>query len=46
MTNVGAVGLLGVVIALVGCGVVAAVVVLVAWAIMDNSRRKAPRDGE
>jgi hypothetical protein len=32
--------------ALVGCGLVLAVVVLAVWAIMDNSRRKAPRDGE
>ncbi len=36
----------GVAAALVGCGVVVAVAVLVVWAIMDNSRRKAPRDPE
>jgi hypothetical protein len=34
------------VVALVGCGLIVAVVVLAAWAIMDNSRRKAPRDPE
>ncbi len=40
------ISLLALAAALVGCGVVAAVVVLVVWAIVDNSRRKAPRDPE
>ncbi len=40
------ISVLGLAAALVGCGVVVAVVVLVVWAILDNARRKAPRDPE
>jgi len=39
-------GLLGLVAILGGCGLVAAVVLLVVWAILDNARRKAPRERE
>jgi CHASE1-domain containing sensor protein len=46
MTKMSSVGLLAVVAVLGGCGLLTAVAVLVVWAVLDNARRKAPRDQE
>ncbi len=43
MMNISLLVLVGV---LGGCGLIAGVVILVVWAILDNARRKAPRDQE
>ncbi len=40
------VSLLVLVAVLGGCGLIVVVAILVVWAILDNARRKAPRDRE
>jgi hypothetical protein len=40
------VGMLSIVLVVGGCGLLVGMAVLVVWAILDNARRKAPRDQE
>ena len=42
--SIGGLSILSVVVIVGGCGLVVAVVVLVIWAVLDNSRRNARRD--
>ncbi len=38
------ISLLALLAALGGCGLIVGVAILVVWAILDNARRKAPRE--
>jgi hypothetical protein len=42
--SIGGLSILSVVVIVGGCALVVAVVVLVIWAVLDNSRRNARRD--
>ena len=42
--SISGLSILSVVVIVGGCGLVVAVVVLVIWAVLDNSRRNARRD--